>query len=104
LFVFGFIAAINWDYESKLVTLDNNAPDWSGIHLGQIVLAIALGQTLIACFLLFLLCLFWPKSYLTWFLAPLTLVTILLIFPSLFIVILGPAGITMVEQMRPTSK
>jgi hypothetical protein len=104
LFVFGFIAAINWDYESKLISLDNNASDWSSAHQGPLLLASAMGLVLTASLLLFLVRLFWPKLHPNWFLVPLTLITIFLIFPGLFIVILGPAGITMIEQTRSASK
>ena len=104
LFVFGFISAVNWGYESKLISLEPDATDWDSVHLGPLLLAIAMGQALIASFLLFLIRLCWPKSRLTWFLVPLTFITILLVFPGLFIVILGPASITMIEQMRSVSK
>jgi hypothetical protein len=102
--VFGFLAALNWGYESKLVSLDNNASDWREVHQGPILLAMTLGMALVASFLLFLVRLCWPKSHPKWFLVPLTFITIFLIFPGLFIVILGPAGITMTEQTRSDSK
>jgi hypothetical protein len=35
---------------------------------------------------------------------PLVLISIFFIFPSLFIVILGPAGITMMDQMAAAPK
>jgi hypothetical protein len=104
LFVFGFIAAVNWGYESKLVSLDTDASDWNSVHLGPILLTLAGGMALVASFLLFLVRLCWSKSRLTWFLVPLTFITILLVFPGLFIVILGPASITMIEQTRSASK
>lgn len=62
LFVFGFIAAVNWGYESKLISLDTDASDWNSVHLGPILLAMAMGMALIASFLLFLVLLCWPKS------------------------------------------
>jgi hypothetical protein len=98
------MAAVNWGYESKLISLDTDASDWNSVHLGPILLAMAVGMALIAGFLLFLVRLYWPKSRLTWFLVPLTFITILLVFPGLFIVILGPASITMIEQTRSASK
>ena len=103
LFVFGFIAALNWGYESKLISLDTDASDWNSVHLGPILLTMAMGMALIASFLLFLVFLCWPKSRLIWFLIPLTFITILLVFPGLFIVIFGPASITMIEQTRSAS-
>jgi hypothetical protein len=106
LFVFGFIATINWDYESKLISLDNSSSDWVGVHMGPILLATAAGQVLIASFLLFLVrVIFRPKRNIDWVMVfPLVLIAVLFIFPSLFIVILGPASITMMEQMRVAPK
>jgi len=46
----------------------------------------------------------WPKAHPNRFLIPLILITILLIFPALFILILVLAGITMIEQARSASK
>ena len=103
-FVFGLIAAVNWDYESKLIFLDNSASNWNDVHLGPILLTGAMGLAVIASFLLFLVRFFWPKSHITWFMIPLTIITILLIFPGLFIIILGPSSITMIEQTRSASK
>ena len=104
LLVFGIIAAVNWDYESKLIFLDNSASDWAGVHLGPILLAGAMGLALIASFLLFLVRVFWSKSHTSWFMIPLTIITILLVFPGLFIIILGPSAITMIAQTRSASK
>ena len=101
LSIFGFISAVNWDYESKLITPDNGASDWTGIHLGLLLLAMALGQALVASFILFIVRITRPKSGGGWYMfVSLTVVAIFLIFPSLFIIILGPASITMMEQMR----
>ena len=105
LSLFGSISAVNWEYESKLIFLDTGASDWSGVHLGQILLAFAVGLALVASFLLFLVRLTQPKLNVGWYkLASLTLVVIFLIFPSLFIIILGLTSITMMEQMRATPK
>ena len=99
--VFGFIAAINWGYESKLITPDPSVSDWKEAHLGQVMLAIAAGQVALASLILLAVRLIWPSvTSGAWLLVPLTLVAILLVFPSLFIVVLGPASITMVQQMR----
>jgi len=102
--IFGVIALVNWGYESKLISLDNSASDWSSVHQGPILFALAMGMALIASLLLFLVRLCWPKSQPNWFLVPLTLITILLVFPGVFIVILGPAAVTMIEQTRSASK
>ncbi len=103
LFVFGLISATNWDYESKLVIPDKSASDWTDVHLGQILLAGAMGQALIASIILFIVRITRPKSSSGWYmLVSLILVAIFLIFPSLFIITLGPAGITMMEQTRVT--
>ena len=99
--VFGFISAISWGYESKLVTPDPGAPGWTSVYKGPIMLAIATGQVVTASFILFIVRITHPRSGSGWYMfISLTIVAIFLIFPSLFIVILGPAGITMIEQMR----
>jgi predicted anti-sigma-YlaC factor YlaD len=99
--VFGLIAAVNWDYESKLVTPDPGASEWSGVYLGPILLAIAVAEAVAASVILLVVRLLWPAVTSSQLLViPLTLVAILLIFPALFTVVLGPAAITMVEQMR----
>jgi len=98
---FGFISLINWTYESKLITLNASMPDWVGSHMGLILLGGALGMVSIASLILFIVRITRPKSRGHWYMfISLTIVAILLIFPSLFIVILGPAGITMMEAMR----
>jgi hypothetical protein len=105
LSIFGSISAVNWDYERKFITPDNGAPDWTGVHLGMLMLAIAMGQALYASSLLFVVRITQPRSNSGWYmLVSLTVVSIFLIFPSLFIIILGPAGITMTEQMREVSR
>ena len=53
LFMFGFISVINWDYESKLITLDNSASEWTGVHMGPLLLGIAMIHVCIASVLLF---------------------------------------------------
>lgn len=102
--VFGFIAALNWGYESKLIFLNDNATDWAAVHIGPILLAGAMVLASIASFCLFLVRIFWPKAQTIWFMVPLTIITIFLIFPGLFIIILGPAIITTLEQTRSVSK
>ncbi len=74
------------------------------MYMGPILLATAMGLAFVASFLLLVIRFFWPKSHTTWFMFPLTCITILLIFPGLFIIILGPATITMMEQSRAVSK
>ncbi|HUB66377.1 MAG TPA: hypothetical protein VL981_02690 [Candidatus Methylacidiphilales bacterium] len=103
LLVFGFMSAVNWGYEGKLLTLDASASDWTSVHLGPILLVMAMGMALIAGLILFAAWVFWPQSHVNWFLVPLTLVTILLIFPGLFMIMLGPAAITMMEQEQTRS-
>jgi hypothetical protein len=101
LFISGFISTINWDYEKKLITLDNGASNWSSVHLGPILLALAMAQASAASFILFIVRITRPKSNGGWYMfISLTVVALFLIFPSLFITILGPAAITMAEQMR----
>ena len=105
LFVFGSISAVNWDYESKLITPDNGASDWTSVHLGPILLAYAMGLALVASILLFVVRIIAiriasPNLSLAFTYVSLIAIAILFIFPGLFIIILGPAAITMQEQMR----
>jgi hypothetical protein len=106
--VFGFIAVINWTYESKLFTSSSvvsDASNWNEGHLGQIMLTIAVGQIVLASGILFVVRLCTPSvTSSRWMLLPLTLVAVLLVFPSLFIVVLGPSAITMVEQERESPR
>ena len=107
-FVFGLISAINWDYEGKLITpriMDDSASNWTDVHLGLILLAFATVLAFVASFLLFIVRIVTRVARLNlskgWFMfASLILISILFIFPGLFIVILGPAAITMIEQTR----
>jgi hypothetical protein len=99
--VSGLIAAINWDYESKLLVPDNTASEWTGVHMGIILFAMAIGMTLLASAVLLVVRLFVSGGRAPWIMfATLTAVAILFIFPALFLVILGPASITMIQQMR----
>ena len=103
--VFGFISAINWGYESKLITPDFGAPEWTGVYLGQILLGIAFLLALIASVLLFLVRVIAaritkPELSVAFRFLSLIAIAIMFIFPGLFIVILGPASITMIEQTR----
>jgi hypothetical protein len=105
LFVFGFISALNWDYESKLISPDNGSSDWTGVHMGLIFLAMTMVFALIASVLLFLVRVIAvriasPNLSMTFTFVSLIAISILFIFPSLFMVILGPSNITMMEQMR----
>lgn len=105
LLVFGFISSVNWDYESKLITPDNGGIDWTDVHLGVLMMAIAIGQALIASVLLFVVRIIGiritnPNSSMAFMFISLIAVAVFLIFPSLFITILGPAAITMKDQMR----
>lgn len=105
LFVFGSISAVNWDYESKLITPDNSASDWTNVHLGLMLLAMAMVLAIIASVLLFVVRIIAvritsPNLSLAFTYVSLIAISILFIFPGLFIIILGPAGITMIEQTR----
>jgi hypothetical protein len=105
LFVFIFISAINWGYESKLITPDNSATDWTGVHMGLIFLAMTMVFALIASILLFVVRIIAiritrPNLSMTFMFISLIAIAILFIFPGLFMIILGPASITMMEQMR----
>jgi len=105
LSVFGFICAINWGYESKLITPDYGASDWNDVHLGLILLGIVFFMALIASFLLLLVRVIAaritkPELSMAFSFISLTAIAILFIFPGLFIVVLGPASITMIEQTR----
>jgi hypothetical protein len=103
LSMFGILLAINWDYESKLITPDSGASDPVEAHLGLILLGIAMSQALIASVLLFIVRITRHKSKAGWYMfISLVLVFIFLVFPALFIVILAPAAITMEEQMKTT--
>jgi hypothetical protein len=109
LFVFGSISAVNWDFESKLITPDNSAPDWTGVHMGQIFLAMATGMALAASILLFVVRIIAirianPNISMAFTFVSLIVITIFLIFPGLFMIILGPAAITMTDQMRVAPK
>ena len=104
-FLFAFISSFNWGYESKLITPDAQAPNWNEIHLGAILLSVAAGQGALAAVILFVVRITRPKSGGQWYMfIALTLVAILLIFPAAFIVVLGPAAITMKQQMRVESR
>jgi hypothetical protein len=101
LILFGSISLLNWDYVKKFVLPDESASDWTDVHLGQILLTVAFGQACAASFILFMARLGRPKRNVGWYMTiSLTLVSIFLIFPSVFIIVLGPAAITMKEQMR----
>ena len=105
LFLFGSISVLNWAYESKLVTPDAQAASWVDIHLGALLLAVAVGQASFAAFILYIVRLTLPKFRGSWYMfISLTVVSIFLIFPAAFIVILGPAAITMKQQMRAESR
>ena len=109
LSLLGFISAVNWGYESKLFAPDNSASDPTSVHLGLILLAIAMGEALFASVLLFVVRIIIRFTYPTlssgWYMfIPLVLISIFFIFPSLFIIILGPAAITMKEQMSQAPK
>jgi hypothetical protein len=109
LLVFGFISAVNWSYESKLITPDSGGSDWNSMHLGQLLLAMTIGMALIASVLLFVVRIIAvrianPNLSMAFMFISLTAIAILLIFPGLFTIILGPASITMIQQMRESPR
>ncbi len=109
LLAFGFISAVNWDYESKLITPDNSASDWTGVHMGPIFLAFTMVFAFIASALLFLVRIIairiaHPNLSMTFMFVSLVAIAILFIFPGLFMIILGPSSITMMDQMRVAPK
>jgi hypothetical protein len=109
LFVFGWISAVNWDYESKLITPDNSSSEWTGVHMGLIFLAMATGMALAASILLFVVRIIAvritsPNLSMAFTFVSLIVITIFLIFPGLFMIILGPSAITMMDQMRVAPK
>lgn len=98
---FGFLSSVNCSFESKLLILNTNMPDWVGSHLGPILLATALGLVIAASVILFVVRITRPKTKGDWYMfAALTLVAIFLIFPSLFITMFGPAGISVTESRQ----
>jgi hypothetical protein len=102
LAVGGMLAVINWAYESKLCTVRTDSHDWVQNDLGLLLLATALAFATFASAILFVVRILGPDSKPEWYMfTPLLIVTILLIFPALFIVVLGPAGITIMQSMRP---
>jgi hypothetical protein len=98
--VFGFLCAINWDYEKKMISTLGGASNWTEAHLGPILLMVAGAQACMASLTLLIARLCLPKknegSYM---IVCLTLVAVFFMFPSMFIIVLGPAAITMKEQM-----
>jgi hypothetical protein len=104
IFLFALISTFNWGYESQLV-FPVRGPGWVEIHLGLIMLSIAALQATLAAVILFVVRLTRPKSGGQWYMfIALTLVAIFLIFPAAFIVVLGPAAITMKQQMNTDSR
>jgi hypothetical protein len=99
--LFALLAVINWDYESKLLFLNKSGSDWGAIDMGPLLLAGSLGISLFGSVILLVVRLAGgiPKSAGARF-SMLTLVAVFCIFPSLFIVLLGPAGISIVESTQ----
>jgi hypothetical protein len=99
--LFAVVAAINWDYESKLLFLNKSSPDWIGVHMGPLMLGTGLGFSLFGSVVLLVVRLAGgiPKSDWARFII-VTLVALFCIFPSVFIVIFGPAQISIMESMQ----
>jgi hypothetical protein len=71
------------------------------LHMGLVMLSFALALALYASLILLLSRVFQPKPNPGWFMVTsLAIVGIFLILPSLFIIVLGPATIQMMENMR----
>jgi hypothetical protein len=108
LFSFVLIGCINWDYEHKLlVSLTSARLSFSEANLGPILLLSALGMALIAGALLYVLRvlasrLFGPRRAWGYWIPTVAVILLVTVFTvaSNAIVILGPAAITMSEQMR----
>ena len=104
-FFFGLLAVINWDYVDKLVTPRIDTLDWISAYLGPIMFASAIGLALIAGVLFFFVRVIVAKEGFGWAIwLPITLITIFFILPGVFIVILAPAAVTMIEQMNAGRK
>jgi hypothetical protein len=105
VFVFTVISIINWEYQRKFFEPVEGAPDWMSVHFGWVLLALALGMAGLASVILLVIRVLSPGIISSsMMLIPLTLVQILLVFPSLFLVVLGPAYITMSEQIHSAQK
>jgi len=70
--LFGLISITNWGYESKLFHLLRDGSTWMAIYAGPLMLACAIGMAFTAS---------------------------ILVLPSMFIIILGPAMISIMESM-----
>jgi hypothetical protein len=106
LFLFVLIASINWPYESKLLRLRTSA-DPADAYLGPILLVCAFGSSLINGLLLFLMRQLLRRIYgskgtwYSWSAAVILGLGICLItVESAAIVLLGPAAMTMRDQMK----
>ena len=106
---FGFIAVINWPYESKLLTPVDGGT-FTDSYMGPILLAISVFSTLIASFIFFVLRLVWTRAasandtVFKWLAGVFFgVIALAFLFSSLSIIWLGPAGITMMEQMKEHS-
>ncbi len=99
--LFAVVAAINWDYESKLLFLNKSSTDWVVVHIGPLMLGSCLGFSLFGSVVLLVVRLAGgiPKSDWARFII-VTLVALFCIFPSMFIVLLGPAQISVMESMQ----
>ncbi len=105
VFVFALIAGINWDYESKLL-VPLHANNFIDSMLGPILLVIGLASALLAGVFLFTMRLIAPqlngpngKRSLWIPVVSLGICVMLLLLFGTATIVLGPAAITMREQM-----
>lgn len=100
LATFGVLSAINWNYEKKLLTPMSGVSDRDIAYMGPELLVFAVADALFASVIHFIVRITGPKNGSRWYLLiVLTVTAIFLIFPSLFIIVLGPAGISTYERL-----
>ena len=108
LLSFGFISAINWNYEQRLI-FPRDVPDKVDAYMGPFLFLLAVGMALMASGILWLTRIFWPvteqrnRQLIVWLVTvPNCLFVLLLLAMLLSIVWLGPTALVMVEQQsRP---
>lgn len=105
LFIVIFLGAINWDYEKKML-IPRASTDFVQAYLGPILLGIAAVSALFAGGLIFVVRLCTPdlarpdrRAILFLGTGPLWLLIAFIVLSMEALVVLGPAAITMQEQM-----
>ena len=96
------IAISNWPYERRMFTTDPAVPGWIVAHLGLILTATSIGLALFAGYLLDQLRISESRPpYKSWStLLGVSFILMFLVFPSLFIVVLGPAAVQMLDTAQ----